>query len=198
MQYPKSIQNLIDQFSRLPGIGPKTAQRLVFSLLSKPRSRLEDFRNAFEEVKKTVTVCQSCCNYSETSPCEICADSKRDATLICVVAKPQDVITLEKVGEYNGRYHVLGGVLNPIDGVTPEKLRIRELESRIKQNGVGEVILALNPDIEGESTTLYIKKILQPMNIKVSRLARGLPMGADLEYADEVTLSNALKGRREV
>ncbi len=199
MAFPPSIKNLIDQFSALPGIGPKTAERLVYYLLKKQKSDLAQFGEALEHIKDKITVCQKCYNFAESNPCEICGDKKRSQTTICIVEKPQDLYALEKTGEYNGTYHVLGGVIDALEGITPEKLKIRELGQRIKQENVKEVILAMNSDLPGETTILYLLKFLKQFpQLKVSRLAQGLPTGSDLEYADEITLTNALKGRREL
>lgn len=196
--YPSLIQKLIDYFSQLPGIGPKTAEKFVFYLLKQPQEYLENFSSSLLQLKAKVTVCPSCFNYSEKQPCSICRDPKRNKNIICVVAKPQDVAVIEKTGDYQGVYHVLGGLLNPLEDVTPDKIKIKELLNRIKKDGISEIILALNTDIEGETTTLYLKKTLLPSKTKLTRLARGLPIGSDLQYADEVTLSNALKGRKEI
>jgi len=197
-KYPENIQKLIHYFSQLPGIGPKTAEKFVFYLLKKPKQELESFAQSLSELKKHIRICQSCYNYSTKTPCEICSNQRRNNSVICVVSRPQDVSAIEKTGEYLGVYHVLGGALNPLDNVTAEKLNIKQLVERIKKNNVNEIILALNPDIEGETTMLYLNKLLKPFNLKITRLARGLPIGSDLEYADEVTLTNALKGRREI
>lgn len=196
--YPKSIQNLIDLFSRLPGIGPKTAERLIMHLLDCPDKYINDFSLALKQLKGFVSRCQICFNYSETKPCLICGNKNRDQKIICVVAKPQDVIALEKTSEFNGVYHVLGGNLNPIEGINIDNLKIDELLKRIKTDSIKEIILALNPDIDGETTSLTLIKLIKPLGTRITRLARGLPMGSDLEYADEITLCNALKGRREV
>jgi recombination protein RecR len=210
-KFPPSLQDLIDHFSRLPGIGPKTALRFVFYLLKQPKEEIEKFSQAVQAVKNSIATCQVCQNFSEKNPCPICADPRRDHSTICVVAEYQDLPVIENTGEYRGIYHILGGVLDPLHGVTPEQLKIKELVTRISnssatathkipntKNQVREVILALNPDLEGETTMLYLKKILAPYKIKLTKLARGLPMGSDLEYADEVTLSDALKGRKEI
>lgn len=195
---PTSIKKLVDQLSRLPGIGPKTALRLAFVLLKKPQADLEIFAGAIINAKKDVRVCSVCLNLSETEPCFICASDNRDYSLVCVVAESHDLQALERTGEYQGVYHVLGGVLNPLEGVGPDSLNINQLIKRIKQGAIEEVILGLNPDLEGESTALYLQKLLQPLNVKITRLAKGLPSGSDIEYADEVTLASALKNRREV
>lgn len=204
-KFPSSIQNLIDEFNKLPGIGPKTAEKLVFYLLKQSKTELSSFAQALEHVKDRITICSLCQNIAEKSPCHICQDPKRDKTTICIVAETQDMAMIESTGEYHGLYHILGGTLNTLEGITPDQLKIKELLARIipplnkgGQGGVKEIILALNPDLEGETTILYLTKILKPYKVRITRLARGLPMGSDLEYADEVTLSNALKGRREV
>jgi len=199
MTFPPSIKNLIEQFSTLPGIGPKTAERLVYYLLKKPKSDLSTFGDALEHIKDKITTCQKCFNFSESNPCEICGDKRRNPAVVCIVEKPQDLFALEKTNEYAGTYHVLGGVIDALEGVTPEKLKIRELGLRLKQDKVKEVILAMNSDLPGETTILYLTKFLKQFpDIKITRLAQGLPTGSDLEYADEVTLSNALKGRSEL
>ena len=185
MNYPSSIQNLINQFSQLPGIGPKTAERFVFHLLKQSPEQLNKFAKDLTQLKNKTVRCSICQNFT-------------DQKTICVVAEPQDIIALEKIGDYQGVYHVLGGLLNSLDNITPDKLTIDKLTERIKNNQPKEIILALNPNIEGESTALYLTKLLKPLNIKITRLARGLPMGSDLAYADEVTLGSALQGRREI
>ncbi len=196
-QFPKPIQNLIEEFNKLPGIGPKTSERFVYYLLRQPRTTVDSLAQAIKALRDKVVVCNTCHAFAEYNPCAICRSSSRDKTMLCVVAESPQVQILEKTREYNGLYFVLGGVLNPVEGITPDRLNIRLLVERLKKNQpkIKEVILALNPDVEGESTGLYLKKILQPHVAKVSRLARGLPVGADLEYADEVTLADALKGR---
>ncbi|MBI3290780.1 recombination protein RecR [Candidatus Falkowbacteria bacterium] len=197
--YSKSIKDLIDQFSRLPGIGPKTAERLVFYLLKQPKEDLVRFGDTLGHLKDKIIKCLECQNFAEENPCVICQDRNRSHKVICIVAKPQDLLALEKTSEYKGVYHVLGGVIDPMEGITPDHLNIRVLVERIKKNGVIEIILALNSDMPGETTVLYLTKLLKQFrNIRVTRLAQGLPIGSDLEYVDEVTLGSALKGRREV
>lgn len=200
--FPPLIKNLVDHFSRLPGVGPKTALRFVFYLLKQPKADVEKFSAALGVLKNQIAVCQICQNFSERNPCSICADSRRDHGIICVVAEHQDLPVIENTGEHQGTYHVLGGVLDPLHGVTPDQLKIKELVTRIQNsNGkIKEIILALNPDLEGETTMLYLTKLIKSFGkqIKITRLARGLPMGSDLEYADEVTVSDALKGRKEI
>jgi recombination protein RecR len=199
MKYPAIIQNLIDQFAKLPSIGPKSAERLVFYLLYKPQSELHSMSLAIDNLKNGVKQCQTCFNFSESDPCHICTDSKRDQSTICVITKPQDMAIIEKTNSFTGLYHILGGNINPLDNVSPQNIKIRELIEQIKKNQVKEIILALNPDMAGETTAMYLTKLIKQLpDVKVTRLARGLPMGADLEYADEVTLENALKERREI
>jgi recombination protein RecR len=191
------IARLIASFSELPGIGRKTAERFVFFLLKQPREFLENFGNDLKELPNRNFYCPNCFNYSETqTACNICSDAKRDKATVCVVENFHDLNVIEATKEYNGLYHVLGGKIDPPEGITPDKLRINELITRLKNGGVKEIILALNPDIQGEGTIIYLKKLLAPSNVKITLLARGLPMGAEIEYADEVTLSNAIKGRR--
>ena len=197
--YPPSIKELIDQFTRLPGLGPKTAERLVFYLLRQPKADLSKFGLALEHLKDKIIQCNQCYNFAETNPCLICSNKNRSPKVICVVAKPQDLFTLEKINEYQGVYHVLGGIIDPLEGITPDQLKIKELVERIKQVGAVEIILALSPDLPGETTILYLTKLLKQFkNIKITRLAQGLPSGSDLEYVDDITLTSALKGRKEV
>ena len=195
--FPKPIQNLIDEFSKLPGIGPKAAERIVFYLLEKPKEKTKKLIKAIIEVKTKIEICQQCFNISENKLCQICSDPKRDKSIICVIEDALDIIPLEKTGQFKGLYHILGGTIAPNEGITPEKLYIKELVIRIKKEKIKEVIIATNPTTEGETTALYLVRLLKPLNIKITRLGRGLPTGADLEYADETTLSSALLGRRE-
>jgi len=197
-KFPEPIQNLINEFNKLPGIGPKTSERFVFHLLKQPKEEISKLSQTLNNLKDNITYCSICQNISEKNPCHICSDQTRNKKTICVVAESHDMASIENTGEYKGLYHILGGNLNPLEDITPDKLKIKELLSRIKKNDIKEIILALNPDLEGESTTLYLIKILKPLNIKITKLARGLPMGSDLEYADEITLSNALNGRLEI
>jgi len=199
MAYPKSIQDLIEEFSKFPSIGPKSAERFVFYLLQKSPGYLEEFLVKIRNLKE-IKNCSICGNITEGKICAICTNQKRDRATVCVVANVPDLIAIEKIGAYNGFYHVLGGLINSIKNIGPDNLRIKELVQRIKQSKqkFNEIILALNPDLEGETTSLYLKKILIPFGIKITKLARGLPMGADLIYADEVTLSEALKARKAV
>ena len=199
MQYfPAALQNLADQFARLPGIGGKTAQRLAFHVLGLPQDRAEEFAEAILEAKKTVHTCPECQNLTDRELCPICDDDMRDKSLICVVAEPKDVIAMERSREFRGVYHVLHGVISPLNHVGPDDIRIRELLARIGREEVREVIMATNPDTEGEATAMYISRLLKPMEVKVTRLAYGIPVGSQLEYADEVTLLRALEGRREI
>jgi len=197
--YQPTIQNLINKLARLPSIGPKTAERLTFFLLKEPPEELEQLATAIIKAKQSVKICHQCFNFSETIPCPICSDKRRDHSLICVVSKPQDVAAIEKSGSFNGVYHVLGGNINPLDNSFPENLSINQLLERINTQNIKEIILALNPDMEGETTSLYlINKLKNNPKIKITKLARGLPMGADIEYADELTLESALKGRQQI
>ena len=199
MQYfPAALQNLTDQFGRLPGIGGKTAQRLAFYVLGLPEDQVQEFAEAILEAKRTVHTCAVCQNLTDREVCPICDDSRRDQGLICVVAEPKDVIAMERSREYNGVYHVLHGVISPLNHVTQDDIRIKELLQRVAEGTVREVIMATNPDTEGEATAMYISRLLRPMEIKVTRLAYGVPVGSQLEYADEVTLSRALEGRQEI
>ena len=193
---PKSIQDTIDELAKLPGVGQKTAQRLTFYLLRSSESSLELLGNSILNLKKNIKVCSVCFNFTEEDPCPICNDTNRDKSLICVVSEPLDIIAFEKTG-FHGLYHVLGGIISPVEGIGPDDLYIAQLIERLKKEQASEVILATNPDLEGDTTALYLQKLIQPLNIKVTRIARGLPVGGDLEYADEVTLTRALEGRRE-
>ena len=199
MQYfPAALQELADQFARLPGIGGKTAQRLAFYVLSLPEADAQSFADAIVAAKKEVHTCPVCQNLTDREICPICSDDMRDKGLICVVAEPRDVIAMERSREFNGVYHVLHGVISPLNHVTQEDLKIRELLMRVGNGDVREVIMATNPDTEGEATAMYISRLLRPMEVKVTRLAYGVPVGSQLEYADEVTLSRALEGRQEI
>jgi len=199
MQYfPAALQELSDQFARLPGIGGKTAQRLAFYVLSLPMEEAQSFADAIVAAKETVHTCPVCQNLTDREVCPICNDDSRDQGLICVVAEPKDVIAMERSREFNGVYHVLHGVISPLNHVTQEDIRIKELLQRIGSGTVREVIMATNPDTEGEATAMYISRLLRPMEVKVTRLAYGVPVGSQLEYADEVTLSRALEGRQEI
>jgi recombination protein RecR len=192
----ESVDRLIEEFSKLPGIGRKTAMRLAFYILKEDKTEAEKLAQALLDVKERVKYCSICFNITETDPCFVCQDEKRDRSIICVVEEANDVLALEKTGEYKGLYHVLGGALSPLDGIGPDNLRAKELLLRLK-DGVNEVILATNPNVEGEATAIYLSKLIKPLGIKVTRIARGLPVGGDLEYADQVTLMRALEGRRE-
>lgn len=200
MNFPPPITRLIQHFRGLPGVGPRTATRFVFALLNKSEDELRSFGHALVDLKESIRICKECFNISLANPCSICADPNRDAETICVVARSQDIQALEETREYRGRYHVLGGALNLIEGITPDQLRVKELLIRLDhaKPKIQEIIFALNPDLEGEATSLYLSKLLKSRVSKITRLARGLQQGADLEYADEVTLINAIKGRREV
>jgi recombination protein RecR len=196
--YPEPVARLIEALQRLPGIGPKTAQRLAFFLLKRPADEVRELSESLLAVKEQIVACRTCFNVTDQDPCRICADPARDARVLCVVEEPNDMLAMERTGEFKGRYHVLLGALSPLDGVGPEDLKIRELLARLDAGGTTEVILATNPNVEGEATALYLAKLLRPLGVRVTRIARGLPVGGDLEYADQVTLSKALEGRREI
>lgn len=198
MLYSKPLARLIEELQRLPGIGPKSAQRLAFHLLKQETGVVEGLAQALLEAKSQIKLCSQCSNLSAQDPCELCSDTKRDTKVLCVVAEPRDVIALERTREFKGRYHVLQGLISPMDGVGPEQLKIKELLARLQGSAVEEIILAINPTIEGEATTLYLSRLLKPTGLRLTRIAFGLPIGSDLEYADELTLIRALEGRREV
>lgn len=196
--YAQPVQELIDELGRLPGVGPKSAQRIAFHLLKAEKVDALRLAHAISEAKDRVRWCERCFNIAEGDLCELCTDDRRDPTLLCVVEEPRDIVAVEKTQEFNGRYHVLQGAISPIDGVGPEQLRIRELLVRIDREAVQEVILCTNPNLEGEATAMYLGRLLEDLQVKVTRIASGLPVGGDLEYADELTLGRALEGRREV
>ena len=196
--FPAPVERLTEAFARLPGVGGKTAQRLAFHVLSLPDAEAEDFAQAILEAKRTVHTCPVCQNLTDGELCAICGDERRDQGVICVVAEPRDVLAMERAREYEGVYHVLHGVISPLNHVGPDDIRIRELLARVARGGVREVIMATNPDTEGEATAMYLSRLLRPMEVKVTRLAYGIPVGSQLEYADEVTLLRALEGRREI
>jgi recombination protein RecR len=198
MIYPKSIAVLIEQFQKFPSVGPKSAQRMAFYLLRMPKNDVENFAKAIIEAKENTKTCEVCFNISSTSPCEICSSLHRDKSTICVVAESKDLIAIEKTNEYKGLYHVLQGLISPLDGIGAEDIRIKELLNRLTDEKIKEVILAISPSVEGEATSLYLTKLIKPFGIKVSRIAFGLPVGADLEYADEITIAKALEGRHEI
>lgn len=200
---PEPVTRLIEAFSQLPGIGPKTASRLTFYLLRRPAEQSEILAGALRDLKQKIVFCSDCYNITETNPCAVCQDEGRDRSIICVVEEPLDVLAIDRTGEYRGLYHVLHGSISPVEGIGPDELRINELMGRLKEAGlkgdpVLEVLLATNPNLEGEATAMYLARLIQPLGIRVTRLARGLPVGGDLEYADAVTLSRALEGRREM
>jgi recombination protein RecR len=196
--YEGAVQDLIDELGRLPGIGPKSAQRIAFFLLSAEAPDVERLAATLVRVKNEVKFCTICGNVAESDVCRICADARRDPAVICVVEEPKDVVAIERTREFRGRYHVLGGAISPIDGVGPDDLRIRELLGRLQDGTVTELILATDPNLEGEATATYLARLLKPMGLTVTRLASGLPVGGDLEYADEVTLGRAFSGRRRI
>ena len=195
--FPAPLEKLVEQFAKLPGIGGKSAQRLAFYVLGLSQSEAQEFAQAILDAKQNVTCCPICQNLTAGGVCSICASQKRDASIVCVVADPRDVIAIERAREFNGRYHVLHGVISPLGGIGPDQLKIKELLDRVNRGGVKEVIMATNPTVEGEATAMYLSRLLKPLGIKVTRLAYGIPVGGDLEYADEVTLSRALAGRQE-
>lgn len=197
LRLPASLEKVINEFGKLPGVGPKTAQRLGFYLLKKDSLDINALADAVRSLKTDITFCSKCHNMAESDPCSICSDPSRDHTLICVVEEPLDAIALDKTGQFKGLYHVLGGVLNPMEGIGAEQLNITSLANRITELDAKEIIIATNPSLEGETTAMHIAKFLNSTDVKVTRIARGLPMGGDLEYADEITLSRALDGRRE-
>lgn len=196
--YEGIVQDLIDEFAKLPGVGPKGATRIAFHLLNSENTDVARLAEVLREVKEKVRFCKQCYNVAQNELCRICADSRRDQTLICVVEEPKDVLAIERTREFRGRYHVLGGAISPIDGIGPDDLRIKELMSRLSDDSISEVILATDPNLEGEATATYLARLLGPLGLKVTRLASGLPVGGDLEYADEITLGRAFEGRRQV
>lgn len=198
MEYTKPLAHLIESFQKFPGIGPKSAQRMAFHLLKLSLTEVEKIAQSFVEAKKTIHYCENCFNMSESNPCEICQATNRDKTTICVIGETKDLIAIERTHEYKGQYHVLQGLISPMDGIGAEDIRIKELLHRVTQNDVQEIILALSPSVEGEATSMYLYKLLKPFEIKITRIAFGLPMGSDIEYADEITLVRAIEGRREV
>ena len=196
--YEGAVQDLIDELGRLPGVGPKSAQRIAFHLLAADPVDVKRLTQALIEVKEKVRFCRICGNVSEQDECRVCRDPRRDLTVICVVEEPKDVVAIEKTREFRGRYHVLGGAISPIEGIGPDDLRVRELMVRLQDDSITELILATDPNLEGEATATYLARLISPMGMKVTRLASGLPVGGDLEYADEVTLGRAFEGRRQV
>ena len=198
MIYPKSIATLIEHFQKFPSIGPKSAQRMAFYLLRMPISEVEKFAQSMIDAKQNTKTCEICFNLSASTPCEICSSPQRDRSTICVVAETKDLIAVEKTNEYKGLYHVLQGLISPMDGIGADDIRIKELLTRLTNEEVKEVILALSPSVEGEATSLYLSKLIKPFGIKISRIAFGLPVGSGLEYADEITIARAIEGRREI
>lgn len=198
MIYPKSIATLIEHFQKFPSVGPKSAQRMAFYLLRMPETEVQKFAQAIIDAKANTHTCEVCFNLSSSSPCEICQSTRRDRSIICVVSETKDLIAIEKTNEYKGLYHVLQGLISPMDGIGADDIRIKELLNRLTSDEVQEIILAMSPSVEGEATSLYLQKLIKPFGIKISRIAFGLPVGADLEYADEITIAKALEGRREI
>jgi len=198
LSLPAALQNLVDQFKRLPGVGAKSAQRLAFHVLKTPREDAERLCDAIRDVKDRITYCSVCNNITDIDPCVFCADTSRDHRLICVVEEPQNVHVVEKTGGFRGVYHVLLGSLSPLQGVGPDDLKIKGLLTRVDQGGVEEIILATNPNVEGEATAIYLARLFKPLGVRTTRIATGIPVGSDLEYADELTMGKAMEGRREV
>ncbi len=193
-----AVQRLIDQLGRLPGVGPKSAQRITYHLLNVPKEDALALADAIATAKARVRFCDVCHNLSESERCSICDDPRRDATIVCVVEEPRDIVAVERTGGFGGRYHVLGGAINPMEGIGPDQLRVKELVGRLDTDGVVEVILCTNPNLEGDTTAMYLARLLTPLGVRVTRIASGLPVGGDLEYADELTLGRAIEGRRDV
>lgn len=198
MRYAPPIARLLEELERLPGIGPKSAQRIAYWLLASENADAQRLADAIVEVKRTIHFCPVCFNFAEGETCEVCADPQRDRTKICVVEEPRDLVALDRTGEFHGTYHVLQGAISPIDGIGPERLKIRELIDRLADGEVTEVVIATNPNVEGETTALYLARLIKPLGVTVTRIASGLPVGGDLEFADEVTLGRALEARREM
>jgi recombination protein RecR len=198
VKYSKPLERLVHELSKLPGIGIKSAQRLAFYILRQPAPEIDKLIRTITEVKQQISYCSICYNMTESDPCSICSDPQRDKSKICVVEDPNSLLTIERTNEYNGLYHVLLGVLSPLDGIGPEQLKIKELLKRIKQGDIKEIIIATSPNVQGESTALYLARLIKPLGIKVTRIAFGVPVGSDLEYADEVTMAKAMEGRREL
>jgi len=196
--YPSPVARLVEEFSRLPGIGTKTAQRLAFFVLNMPEEQVKNLADSIIEAKQKIRYCSICGNLTDVDQCSICRNTSRDASMICVVEEPRDVIAMEKTREFKGVYHVLKGAISPMAGIGPEDIRIKELLQRLNKDSVKEIIVATNSNVEGEATAMYISKIIKPFGIKVTRIAHGIPVGGDLEYADEVTITKALEGRREI
>ncbi|MEN6314986.1 MAG: recombination mediator RecR [Clostridiaceae bacterium] len=196
--YAPPVAKLIEEFEKLPGIGHKTAQRLAFHVLNLTQEKVDALSNAIRDAKLKTRYCSICSNLTETDPCAICSSANRDQGIICVVEDPRDVVAMERIREFKGLYHVLQGVISPMEGIGPEDIKIKELLKRIREGDIREIIIATNPDVEGEATAMYISKLLKPVGIRITRIAYGIPVGGDLEYADEMTLSKALEGRREI
>lgn len=198
MHYAKPLARLVSEFEKLPGIGPKSAQRLAFHVLRIPEEEARSLADAVVSVKQLIKLCPVCYNYTDRERCEVCSDAKRDRSLLCVVSEPRDVVAMDKTNEFRGLYHVLGGVISPMDGIGPEMLKIRELVARVGEGEIEEIVLATNPTIEGDTTAMYIAGLLKPLGIKVTRIAHGMPVGGDMDYADQATLIQALQWRREI
>lgn len=198
MRYPMAIRRLLEELERLPGVGPKSAQRIAYWLLTADTADAERLANAITEVKHAIHFCPRCFNFAEADLCDVCSDTQRDSSIVCVVEEPRDLAAVERVADYRGLYHVLHGAISPIDGIGPDRLRVRELIERLGTEDIQEIVVATNPNVEGETTALYLARLIKPLGIKVTRIASGLPVGGDLEYADEVTLGRAIEARREM
>jgi len=198
MNYARPLARLVGEFEKLPGIGPKSAQRLAYHVLRMPAEDARQLADAIQDVKERIRSCSRCYNFTDQEVCEICRSDRRDASTLCVVAEPRDLLAMERTNEYRGMYHVLGGVISPLEGIGPEALRLRELVERVQDGSVQEVILATNPTVEGDTTAMYVGRLLKPFNVRVTKIAFGLPVGGDLDYADQATLIQALEGRREM
>ncbi len=198
LHFSDPIARLIDKLAMLPGIGPKTAQRLAFHILNMQADEVKELSEALNDAKTKIRRCEVCGNLTDVNPCVICSDSKRDRTMICVIESPRDMVAMERTRDFKGLYHVLHGVISPMDGIGPGDIKVKELLARLRDDRIREVILATNPNVEGEATAMYIARLIKPLGIRVTRIAKGLPVGGDLEYADEVTLAKALEGRREI
>ena len=196
--YAKTLERLIEELKKMPGVGPKSAQRLAFYVLQSSKQEMEKLLLAIRDAKIKIRHCTTCFNITDIDPCRICADDNREPTLLCVVAEPKDLVAMERSREYNGKYHVLGGLISPLDGLGPDSLRIKELLARLQKEKFAEIVLAISPTTEGEATIIYLTRLFRPLGLKVTRVAYGLPIGADMDYADEATLSKAFEGRREI
>lgn len=196
--YAETLNKLIEELKKMPGIGPKSAQRLAFYILRSSAQEVEKLTKAVSEAKRALKYCSVCFNITDVDPCKICSNTSREHSLLCIVAEPKDLVAIERSGEYNGKYHILGGMISPLDGLGPENLRIKELMGRLGKENIKEIVLAISPTTEGEATNIYLTRLIKPLGIKLTRVAYGLPVGADMDYADEATLAKAFQGRREI